>query len=105
MMFAVWYAAVRLLSPAGTVAARRAGPEDLPLTASAGPESPPQSPTGVPAGWYPNPENPAQQRYWDGQQWSAHTADATASSPTRPSQSLAARNRRCSNTDGARLHG
>jgi hypothetical protein len=47
-------------------------------------------PTGVPAGWYPNPENPAQQRYWDGQQWSAHTADATASNPTTPSQSLAA---------------
>jgi hypothetical protein len=47
-------------------------------------------PTGVPAGWYPNPENPAQQRYWDGQQWSAHTADATAGTPTTPGQSLAA---------------
>ena len=23
-----------------------------------------------PAGWYPDPENPAQQGYWDGKQWS-----------------------------------
>lgn len=25
------------------------------------------------AGWFPNPENPAQQRYWDGAQWTERT--------------------------------
>lgn len=25
-----------------------------------------------PAGWYPNPDNPNQQRYWDGGQWTEH---------------------------------
>jgi len=29
-----------------------------------------------PAGWYPNPENPNEQRYWDGQQWTNNTAPA-----------------------------
>lgn len=28
----------------------------------------------TPAGWYPNPENPYQQRYWDGTQWTANFA-------------------------------
>ena len=27
-----------------------------------------------PAGWYPDPEQAAQQRYWDGQQWTEHRA-------------------------------
>ena len=25
--------------------------------------------SNVPAGWYPNPDNPAQLRLWDGTQW------------------------------------
>ncbi len=24
----------------------------------------------IPVGWYPDPESPQQQRYWDGKQWS-----------------------------------
>lgn len=28
----------------------------------------------MPEGWYPDPHQPAQQRWWDGRQWSAHTA-------------------------------
>ena len=28
--------------------------------------------TAAQSGWYPNPENPAQQRYWDGAQWTDH---------------------------------
>ncbi|HEV2360979.1 MAG TPA: DUF2510 domain-containing protein [Acidimicrobiales bacterium] len=27
----------------------------------------------APAAWYPNPENPAELRWWDGKQWTAHT--------------------------------
>ncbi|WP_052068584.1 DUF2510 domain-containing protein [Rhodococcoides fascians] len=29
-----------------------------------------------PAGWYPDPSNQTQQRYWDGQTWSEHTQPA-----------------------------
>jgi hypothetical protein len=25
--------------------------------------------TQIPSGWYPDPANPAQQRYWNGAQW------------------------------------
>jgi Protein of unknown function (DUF2510) len=32
--------------------------------------------SATPAGWYPNPENAAQLRYWDGSQWTHHTAAA-----------------------------
>ena len=28
----------------------------------------------TPAGWYPDPQNPAAQRYWDGTAWTTHTA-------------------------------
>jgi uncharacterized protein (AIM24 family) len=30
----------------------------------------------TPAGWYPDPSNAAQQRYWDGAQWTEHTHPA-----------------------------
>lgn len=30
----------------------------------------------TPAGWYPDPQNPGQQRYWDGTAWSQSTAPA-----------------------------
>lgn len=30
------------------------------------------------AGWYPDPDDPAKQRYWDGQQWTDHRAKAMA---------------------------
>lgn len=35
----------------------------------------------VPAGWYPSPEDPTQIRYWDGAQWTQHTAPAVAAQP------------------------
>ena len=31
-----------------------------------------------PAGWYPDPQNAGQQRYWDGSQWTEQTAPAAA---------------------------
>src|SRR5215216_4957698 len=30
----------------------------------------------TPAGWYPDTQNPQLQRYWDGSQWTQHTAPA-----------------------------
>lgn len=35
----------------------------------------------VPAGWYPDPENPAQQRYWDGAAWTQSVAPVTPPQP------------------------
>lgn len=35
----------------------------------------------APAGWYPDPTAPGQQRYWDGMQWTEHTAAGTSGSP------------------------
>ena len=34
-------------------------------------------PSQTPVGWYPDPENPAQQRYWDGKQWSQTRSNDT----------------------------
>jgi hypothetical protein len=36
------------------------------------------SPQLPPAGWYPDPHDPAGQRYWDGAQWTEHAAVPTA---------------------------
>lgn len=33
----------------------------------------------APAGWYPNPEDPRQQRYWDGAAWTQNVAPASPS--------------------------
>jgi len=29
---------------------------------------------GTPAGWYDDPEQPGQQRYWDGTAWTEHVS-------------------------------
>jgi hypothetical protein len=34
-----------------------------------------------PAGWYPDPHAPTQQRYWDGQGWTSTTAPGPGASP------------------------
>lgn len=39
--------------------------------------------TNVPAGWYPDPEYPGQQRYWDGSAWTVNRAPAQT--PVAPS--------------------
>lgn len=35
----------------------------------------------TPAGWYPDPQNPGQQRYWDGTTWTDATQAAAAGAP------------------------
>lgn len=35
----------------------------------------------APAGWYPNPENPTQQRYWDGAAWTDNVAPMAPPQP------------------------
>ena len=35
----------------------------------------------TPAGWYADPNQPGQQRYWDGAAWTAHIAPAAAPPP------------------------
>jgi hypothetical protein len=36
-----------------------------------GPTPDPSVPSAAPAGWYQDPQNPGQQRYWDGNAWTA----------------------------------
>ncbi|MFS0911267.1 DUF2510 domain-containing protein [Microbacterium sp. 179-I 3D2 NHS] len=47
-----------------------------------------------PAAWHPDPENPNQLRWWDGNQWTSATAPApaaaTAATPVPNTESLAA---------------
>ncbi|MDH3295030.1 MAG: DUF2510 domain-containing protein [Acidimicrobiia bacterium] len=38
------------------------------------------------AGWYQDPHNPNQQRYWDGNTWTEHTHDAPFHAPQTPNQ-------------------
>lgn len=40
---------------------------------------------GTPAGWYDDPEQPGQQRYWDGTAWTENRAPTTAPTPAPPS--------------------
>jgi type II secretory pathway pseudopilin PulG len=44
--------------------------------------SEPQPPASSPvANWYPDPQNPAALRYWDGTQWTSHVASAAGPGP------------------------
>ena len=48
-------------------------------TASPAPAPPPPPPpSGPPAGWYANPENPQQTRWWDGTAWTEHIQTTTS---------------------------
>lgn len=39
---------------------------------------------GTPAGWYPDPQNPGQQRYWDGTAWAASVPPPAPAAPSAP---------------------
>jgi hypothetical protein len=41
----------------------------------------------APAGWYPDPERPGTQRYWDGSTWTEQTQTSPPRQPQPPSQS------------------
>lgn len=41
-----------------------------------------------PAGWYPDPTRPGQQRWWDGTQWTAHTAPLGRGAEVAPGTGL-----------------
>lgn len=41
------------------------------------------TPPPPPPNWYPDPEVPGQQRYWDGAQWTEHRAPASQPAPTQ----------------------
>lgn len=42
--------------------------------------------SATPAGWYPDPGTPGQQRYWDGTAWTDHTAPLVTQPPVAPAQ-------------------
>lgn len=43
----------------------------------------PPPPSGVPAGWYPDPELSSTLRYWDGGQWTEHRSPISAAAGGR----------------------
>jgi hypothetical protein len=43
----------------------------------------------TPAGWYPDPEDPAQLRYWDGTAWTDHRHPAEPVAPVVPTEAPA----------------
>jgi len=62
-------------TPVGGAAPMSATPATVPTVPTT------SAPKAVPAGWYPDPRNRSQQRYWDGASWGPL---APAPSPSRP---------------------
>lgn len=45
---------------------------------------PPPTPPQTPAGWYPHPQQPGAQAYWDGYRWTGHVSAAGAPMTSLP---------------------
>lgn len=54
--------------------AQRTAPQPAAMPAAATAAPPPPPPPGIPANWYPDPNNDTLLRYFDGQTWTEHTA-------------------------------
>lgn len=52
----------------------------------------------APAGWYPDPSDPARQRWWDGAQWTVHGQVARPAYPAAPAYAAPAKVRADTNT-------
>ena len=59
-------------------------PEPEPMAPEPEPEPLP-APPGEEPGWYPDPQQPERNRYWDGQAWTAHLSRDRESRPRRRS--------------------
>ena len=57
-----------------SVGTSQAAPVSAAAQAAAAPMAAPVPPVQPPAAWYPDPERPGQQRYWDGSAWTDHRA-------------------------------
>jgi hypothetical protein len=68
--FPIGYSAGLLFIPIGVVGAVVSG---IVLIAQPKPAQQNQLPAGPAPGWYPNPENPAELRYFDGRAWTSST--------------------------------
>jgi Protein of unknown function (DUF2510) len=68
--FPIGYSAGLLFIPIGVVGTVVSG---IVLIAQPKPAQQNQLPAGAAPGWYPNPENPAELRYFDGRAWTSST--------------------------------
>ena len=48
-------------------------PTPQPVTVVHAQPTPPPPPQGLPAGWYPDAQDPDLERWWDGTEWTEHT--------------------------------
>lgn len=61
------------------------GPSQQPSAVPPPNRTQPPAPSGPPAGWYPDPNGTAEERWWDGTQWSQHVQNRRPMPPPPPS--------------------
>lgn len=52
---------------------------------------PPPPPPVIPAGWYPDPQAPNFERWWDGERWTEHSSSLAPARAPEPSHSVTSR--------------
>jgi len=80
---ALFYATLQ--SAATSLDTRRNDYYDVTLGDTVSDPTPSASPATAPAGWYPDPMNPGQQRWWDGATWAASAPIEPQDAGTQPS--------------------